>query len=813
MSATGSSRRPGPQDPAAARDTPDLPSVPAGCAAAGGSAAAGSPVGRLAATVERLRSEVRAAQAAADGRALTELAKGILIERLGCGPAEAARQLAALAGRAGLTPLELAADIVNEAARDQVSRVAAEFRRRTAPDPAGRAEPTTAVRLRTAESGVLAADDTQAIAHALLDNALRPLGACAVAIWTAAGDGSFALAGSAGFTAGEAALWHHVPPGVATLARRALDAREPVHLGSLADSAAPSLGRSAWPRGGRMAVPAGTGGRLHGVLEICWPGPLPAQPPRNVRQFEALAELCAHTLESRPAPAAAAGAQPGLTELIDLTEGLGDPVLLLTPHLDPGRRLADFRIRHVNSGFTDPAGRPSAHIRGALLLEAYPLAAEEGGLYEKVERVHATGEPFRARRMSLTALVGDIPLTAVADVSVSRHGEFLVLVWRIEDESVRLASLLQHAQRLGRIGGFEEDLATGEITWNSQLFDLHGRPPTAAPLPLRDLAAHAHPDDTDAVEGFLYTLFRYRRPASVTLRLRRHDGITRHIRVVAEPVLDSEQRVGTVRGACQDISAQHWTEVALHATRDQLAHSEAEVEERNRLALQLQHVIMPPSQGPLDLTGLSVAVRYRPAATQALVGGDWYDSVVLPCGRILLCVGDIAGHGIGAATSMVVLRNALRGLAVTGAGPGQLLTWLNLVTHHLADPVTATAVCGLYDPGTRVLRWARAGHLPPVLIRDGEARTFPLGSGLLLGAVADVTYQDQEMRLEEGDTLLMYSDGLIERKGLALNDSLAHLLTTAGGPGRPLEQLLDDILAHSPSDTDDDTSLIGIRLT
>ncbi len=97
-------------------------------------------------------------------------------------------------------------------------------------------------------------------------------------------------------------------------------------------------------------------------------------------------------------------------------------------------------------------------------------------------------------------------------------------------------------------------------------------------------------------------------------------------------------------------------------------------------------------------------------------------------------MGDVAGHGIEAATGMVVLRNALRGLAVTGAGPAQLLSWLNTVTHNLAKHVTATAVCGLFDPGTRVMRWARAGHLPPVLVRGAQAEAFPLIEGLLLGA-------------------------------------------------------------------------------
>ncbi|MFE5538442.1 SpoIIE family protein phosphatase [Streptomyces sp. NPDC056492] len=774
-----------------------------------------TPLGRLVATVERLRGEVRAAQAAADGRALVELAKGILIGQLSCTPAAAARQLDELSRETGLSTLDIAADIVNQAARDHVSEVAAEFVERTA--ALGPAEPSTrvAVRLRTAESGVLAAaDDTQAMAESLLTNALKPLGAIAVAMWTAAPDGSLALAGYAGFPPGEAARWRHVPPGVATVARLALRERRLVTLARLQREGLPSIAHLHWPDGGRMAVPAGTGGRIHGVLEICWPGPLAPQPPRIERQIEALAELCARAMDSSPPadPDLPETVLPDVSELTDLAEGLHDPAVILTPVLDPGGRLADFRIRHASSRFVDPAGRRRADVNGALLLEAYPMAAGENGLFDIIERVHATGEPFRAERMSLTALVDQIPLTSVADISVSRHGAAVLLIWRIEDETARLADLLQHAQRLGRIGGFEENLVTGEITWNAQLYALHGLPAGAPPVPLRELPGYAHPDDSEALGRFLRAVLRYRRPASVDLRLRRPDGITRHIRVVAEPVLDADQHLHAVRGAYQDISAQHWTEVALAATRDQLAHTAAESAERNRLALQLQHAIMPPTPPAVEAPGLRVAVRYRPAESESLVGGDWYDTVVLPSGLIMLSVGDVAGHGIEAATGMVVLRNALRGLAVTGAGPAQLLSWLNTVTHHLAKHVTATAVCGLFDPRTRVMRWARAGHLPPVLVRGGEPEAFPLIEGLLLGALPDVTYVEREVRLEPDDTLLMFTDGLVERRDSSVEESLAHLVgAAASGPG-DLDHRLDRLLAESRSDTDDDTCVIGIQV-
>ncbi|WP_031082192.1 PP2C family protein-serine/threonine phosphatase, partial [Streptomyces sp. NRRL WC-3549] len=198
--------------------------------------------------------------------------------------------------------------------------------------------------------------------------------------------------------------------------------------------------------------------------------------------------------------------------------------------------------------------------------------------------------------------------------------------------------------------------------------------------------------------------------------------------------------------------------------------------------------------------------------SESQVGGDWYDAVVLPSKQILLCVGDIAGHGIKAATGMVVLRNAMRGLAITGAGPGQLLSWLNIVAHHLTEQVTATAVCGLFDPETRVLRWARAGHLPPVLVRGEEATTLPLLQGMLLGALAEADYQEEEIQLKASDTLLMYTDGLIERRDTSVQDSLTQLLATAGAPAPTLERRLDRLLTHSESDTDDDTCIIGVRV-
>lgn len=755
---------------------------------------------RLVATVRDLRAQVDRARIGADTRGLIELAKGVLVERLHIGPAEAARQVSTLAEQAGLSQAELAADIVNRTARDGFAQLLLD----EIADP----PPEVGARLRTAESGVLAAGDVQAVTEAILEHALAPLGATAAAVWTVDLDASLTLAGAVGFNPDEIQRWHYVPPAVTTAASSALTSRRTVWIRGGDSGVLPSIGGAQFRDGGRVATLATSGGRIRGVLEICWPMAMPTQPPQVIRQLDALAELCGHAIETRPDSVAHA---PG-ADLAALADAMLDPSMVLVPELDEAGAVTDFRIHHANARFADPEGRPRSSVVGATLLEAYPTAAAPSALFDTISEVHNTGAPFRAERLALSVSIDQPPLTEVEALSVSRIGGGVLITWRPQDESAKSTILLGHAQRLSQVGGFDEDKITGEITWTSELYALYGLPETEGPIPLADLAEHAHPDDSAAIARFLRTLLHHGRPASTVFRMRRPDGAYRHSRVIAEPLLDPSSGLVAVRGAYQDISAQHWTEVALAATRDQLVLTEQESAERNRLALQLQRAIMPSTHDPIELPDLRIAVRYRPAEKDHLVGGDWYDAVVLPSGELLISVGDIAGHGIDAATGMVVLRNALRGLAATGAAPNQLLTWLNNVAGNLADQVLATALCGLYDPSTRILRWARAGHLPPVLVRDGHASTLPMLKGLLLGVKADAEYELAEVRLREDDVLVMYTDGLIERRTASLDDSLDHLLDIVSTSAVDLDQRLDRLLLHCDADTDDDACIVGIQV-
>ncbi|HEY3878372.1 MAG TPA: PP2C family protein-serine/threonine phosphatase, partial [Trebonia sp.] len=223
----------------------------------------------------------------------------------------------------------------------------------------------------------------------------------------------------------------------------------------------------------------------------------------------------------------------------------------------------------------------------------------------------------------------------------------------------------------------------------------------------------------------------------------------------------------------------HQTRVQLAEARDLLADSEQRAAEEHELALRLQREIMPSGVRLLATAAVDIAVRCLPARPGSLVAGDWYDALQLPGGDLLFVVGDIAGHGMEAVTGMVTARNALRGLAVTGADPDELIGKLNYMTCLFAEGVTGTVICGRYSPESRVLRWARAGHLPPVLVRDGTATVQPMPDGMLLGVQPETEYEQLYLQLRTEDTLLFYTDGLIERRAASISDALAEFAAAA----------------------------------
>jgi serine phosphatase RsbU (regulator of sigma subunit) len=207
------------------------------------------------------------------------------------------------------------------------------------------------------------------------------------------------------------------------------------------------------------------------------------------------------------------------------------------------------------------------------------------------------------------------------------------------------------------------------------------------------------------------------------------------------------------------------------------------------------------------------------------VCGDWYDVSPLPDGQLLVGVGDAAGHGLPAAALMAELRNAARGLAFAGHKPANMLADLSALAAQNSLDSFATAAYGRLDPATGAGSWALAGHLPPLLLpAEGPHHYVALPSSPPLGIepaapgpeTDDRTgHRDRQgnhrMVLAPGDTLVLYTDGLVERRHESLDQGLARLESTVAGPVRDAAGLADRVVARLCQDLSDDCCLLVLH--
>jgi serine phosphatase RsbU (regulator of sigma subunit) len=226
--------------------------------------------------------------------------------------------------------------------------------------------------------------------------------------------------------------------------------------------------------------------------------------------------------------------------------------------------------------------------------------------------------------------------------------------------------------------------------------------------------------------------------------------------------------------------------------------------------------VMPSPLRRFSLGRYDVSVRYVPAQSGNKVCGDWYDARLRINGSAVVAIGDVAGHGAIAAGGMVRIGNALRGLSFTGQPASTMLGWLNQVvcSDECPERVASAVVC-VFEQARPVLRWAQAGHPPPVLVSGGQARLLDRPAGVLLGTVPAAEYVLAREELATGDILFCYTDGLIERRDRDFGQGLAQLLTAAAGCHRASAEeaiiaLLDRL--EPPSD-DDDVCVLAVRVS
>jgi serine phosphatase RsbU (regulator of sigma subunit) len=363
-------------------------------------------------------------------------------------------------------------------------------------------------------------------------------------------------------------------------------------------------------------------------------------------------------------------------------------------------------------------------------------------------------------------------------------------------------------------------LGTDRIDWSDRLYRMTGRHRDDGALALPVFVDLAAPDDRNRVAAAVDRLLDDGAPVDVEYLMRAADR-ARPVRATFE--FRSEQQA--LFAVVNDLTELTRVRDRLRLSRRTVVAQQRALAEQREITDQLQQAILPVPAAVTELDGLRVGVRYLVAdsggsggpgdsdgtsGSGVEVGGDWYLAVPLPDGDITFAVGDVVGHGLAATPPMVALRHAAAAYAVAGHQPAEVLAALNTLLCRRSGWATATAVVARFRPETGELTWARAGH-PPILVagaRGVTARYEP--TGMLLGVCPDARYEHASTRLDPGDVVLMYTDGLIEERGQGIDDGVRDLAAQVrAGLDEPVDGRLTAILdrLHRRNPLDDACAL------
>ncbi|MEY9860859.1 PAS domain-containing protein [Catenulispora sp. GAS73] len=722
--------------------------------------------------------------------AIVDQAVGVLMARSACGSAEAVAQLSAVAQRSRRPLADVAVDVVAEASG-------------RAPEP-GRSREVP--RLQPRIAGLDRSADGDGLARGLASEALGFSHPSSAAIGLLDDDGSVAIVGAHGFPTRGIRRWRRIPPAVDCLINRALRTGKPVWTDATTQDPPPPLGE---PAGAdrlrtRVAVPVRLGRALLGAVELAWQ-PQAALDARARREVEAVLGAVGPSLLRTMGPDGAAGVTTGDSAWQDLVDLMEQPTLVLQGDSDEPVVVSRFRvIAHNQSAAELMTPRPTTTSSVAAVVP-WLTAAD---LPEQLAAVVRTGAPCR-----LAVQTGPLGVDSLTAVRVGLGTVLVVCHQPALDPSAADGVL----ERLARFGIWRWDVDGDRVAWSAEALRIVDAPGLGDSAGIDRPPYTVHPDDAEAERRFVKTLTVERRPAEAEFRILHYGGEPTRVRVTAEPVgAGADGAAGAeaaaVVGVVQDVTEWRRAETGLEVARVQLAAQRSRADAERQLASALQQAVVPSAaRNQPPRSGVQIAARYRPASASAGVGGDWYSVFPLRDDKMLLAIGDVAGHGLPAASAMADLHHGLRGMALAETRPGRLLTLLNELVETMPQFTIASACVLLWDPATRRLTWGNAGHPAPLRIRAGAATPLYDAVGPMLGADPRAVYEDCEADVASGDVLLLYTDGLVERRRVGDDETIAHLLHQTRHPDADLDHYADRILEGARSDTDDDVCVLAVR--
>ncbi|MGW1226976.1 PP2C family protein-serine/threonine phosphatase [Streptomyces sp. NPDC002530] len=520
-------------------------------------------------------------------------------------------------------------------------------------------------------------------------------------------------------------------------------------------------------------------------------------------------------------PGAVLVTPPGGQEVLD---ALPMAALLLEPVFGADGELRDALVIGRNAqaqvyGTARARESPAEPPGGARWLFARYPALAATSVPRMLTAAYREGVPQGPQDVEWLARTRTGPVRSNGEARIAPCGRHYLLTWE-PGSRLRMAAA---AQRLVRSCWAEWNLGDPGVLPSRGFRQVLGLA-RGTPVPgLYELAAAATPASLPALYQTLYDVILRKRTTACELRLR---GSGRKVfRMIAEPVrIAPGSLVWAVRAVLVDVTADLRRREAARRAEREARREHERAEAVAEIADVLREAVLPHFQDELDPYGLEAAAVYRPDAREAGVGGDWYKARRLPDGRLLIALGDARGHGLAAATLMAKLRYALAGLAYTQEPVERLTQWLNEVACAEGSESTATTIIARFHPEQALLRWTCAGHPRPVLVRDGRVVLLPMtgaGPGPPLGVLSGVAYDATESPLEIGDIVLMYSDGLTERRPADPDRDTLRFLEAAArcfeeappGPGQDgLQDYVELLVARldGPHRTDDAT-LLALR--